>query len=95
MIVLLVSTTVLVSGVMLVVTSMAFWLGALMGETWMGFAIVGGCALAIGAGVSALMLHNLVTRRDVRFPETREQIRRDVNWLDEHLGKDASQNSPD
>ena len=87
--------TLLISGVGLVVGALAFFVGTLLGETWMGFAVVGGATVAIGAGTMAWAAHSLATRRDLRFPETRDQIRRDMQWLDRQLGSDGSNDSSD
>ena len=87
--------TILLSGVLLLVTALAFMVGSLMGETWMGFSIVGGLAMACGGGVMTWAVHSLSTRSDLRFPATRDQIRRDREWLDRQLGDPEKQNSSD
>jgi len=89
------SLTFLVSGVMLTIVALALWVGAAMGETWMGFAIVGGSTIACGGGVMAWAVHSLSTRDDLRFPETRGQLGRDLKWLDQQLGSSDKQSSGD
>ena len=90
-----IAMTLLVSGVILVIASVAYFVGTLMGETWMGFAVVGGFAMMAGAGVMTWAVHSLATREDLRFPETRTQIRKDIQWLDRQLGNDEKQSSRD
>jgi hypothetical protein len=95
LVVVLIAAALLLTGVALVVGSAALLVGSLMGETWMGFAVVGGSTVAIGAGTLAWAAHSLATRPDLRFPETRDQIRRDMTWLDQQLGSGSEKSSPD
>jgi len=90
-----IALTLLVSGVVLIVFALAFWLGTILDATWMGFAVVGGATMAIGGGVTTWAVRSLSTRNDLRFPETRGQLGRDIEWLDRQLGNDKQPNSSD
>jgi uncharacterized membrane protein YqjE len=93
LIVLSVALTLVVSGVAISVAALALWLGSVMGATWMGFAVVGGAAVLVGAAVMTWAARNLRSHRDLRFPATREQIGRDVEWLDKQVKGDEQPSS--
>ncbi len=64
-----------------------------MGATWMGFAVVGGTAMAAGGGVMIWALQSLTTRTDLRFPATRDQLGKDREWLDQQFEDGDKTNS--
>ena len=95
LVVLVVALALVVTGVALGVAALAIWLGSVTGATWIGFAIVGGAAVIVGGAVTLWTAGSLASRDGLGFKATREQIGRDMEWLDQQLGGDAKQSSSD
>lgn len=68
-----------VLGLVLLVLALALWIGQLLGTVPGGLAIVGGATLLIGVGMALYAVSELKRQRLV--PKTREELRRDAQWM--------------
>jgi uncharacterized membrane protein YqjE len=66
-------------GLVLLVLALAVWIGELLGTLAGGLAIVGGVIMLIGVGLALYAVSEL--RRQRLVPKTREELRRDAQWM--------------
>jgi uncharacterized membrane protein YqjE len=66
-------------GAVFLLLALAVWIGQLIGTTAGGLAIVGGVVAA--AGVIFVMIGIAELRRQRLVPKTREELRRDAEWV--------------
>lgn len=64
---------------LLLITALALWVGRTIGSTAGGFGLLGAVALVVGGILMGIAIRELRRRR--LAPKTREELRRDVEWM--------------
>jgi uncharacterized membrane protein YqjE len=64
---------------LLLMTALALWVGHTIGSLAGGFGLLGAAALVLGGILTAIAIVELRRRR--LAPKTREELRRDVEWM--------------
>jgi uncharacterized membrane protein YqjE len=64
---------------LLLMTALALWVGHMIGSLAGGFGLLGAAAVVLGAVLTAIAIVELRRRR--LAPKTREELRRDVEWM--------------
>jgi uncharacterized membrane protein YqjE len=64
---------------LLLITALALWVGRTIGSTAGGFGLLGAVALVLGGILMGIAIRELRRRR--LAPKTREELRRDVEWM--------------
>jgi uncharacterized membrane protein YqjE len=64
---------------LLLMTALALWVGHTIGSLAGGFGLLGATALVLGGVLTAIAMVELRRRR--LAPKTREELRRDVEWM--------------